>query len=137
MTCDQVRHAVLERLDGGAVDAIDREIDHHLTGCPACAAFAAVQTSLDVQLGALLSPPAPSPAFLAELGGRLAPQRTRQWLDAMPDILHLASCGVATLVCAILLPFQPSTTAATGIVGTVPTYLLLTAVRSSLEERER
>jgi hypothetical protein len=54
----------------------------------------------------------------------------------LPDIVHFVSCGVATLLCAVLLPFDASVILGAGAAVTVLTYILLTAVRSSFENAE-
>jgi anti-sigma factor RsiW len=143
MDCQQVRNAILDAFEATSVDATARQrtIDVHVASCPACAAFAARQQALDGRLGALLAPPTLSPAFRAGLRQRMQQdalqthaQPPRGWMDAMPDILHLASWGVATAAAVVMLPFDSGVTAGVGAMAAAITYLLLMVVRDTIED---
>ena len=142
MDCLQVQEAILDAFEQRG--ATEHNLDAHIASCPACAAFAARQQALDARLSALFPPPAAptlSPAFRAGLRQRLqrekpvpqAPPRTA-WLDAMPDVLHLASWGVATAASVALLPFDAMTIVGVGAAAATVTYVLLIAVRETIED---
>ena len=61
------------------------------------------------------------------------PLRRRQ-SDALPDILHLASCAIVTAVSASMLPEYAPVIVATGTVATVMSHLLLAIMRDTLDE---
>ena len=140
MTCADVQEKILEAFETTGADAAVRQrtIDAHVASCPACATFAARQRALDARLGASLAPPALSPAFRAGVRQRIrheaVQQAPRGWMDAMPDVLHLASWGVATAAGMKLLPFDAITTAGVGTMAAVVTYLLLMVVREAIED---
>ena len=54
--------------------------------------------------------------------------------DALPDILHLASCAIVTAVSASMLPEYAPVIVATGTVATVMSHLLLAIMRDTLDE---
>lgn len=135
MDCQRVQEAILDAF--GEPGATRHTIDAHVASCPSCAAFAARQRALDARLGALLAPPALSPAFRAGLRQRIrqdAQPAPRGWMDAMPDVLHLASWGVATAAGMVLLPFDGVTIAGVGTLAAALSYLLLMVVRETIED---
>ena len=115
---------------------VQGEIDAHVAACPACAGFARRQKTLDARLGASLIPPGISPAFRTALRKRIRRETMRLWPDWLPDLLHFANCGAATLFCARLLPFDASAILGAGAAATLMTYVLLTAVRISFEDAD-
>jgi anti-sigma factor RsiW len=135
MDCEKVQEEILESFEASSV-AIQWEIDAHLAGCPRCAKFGARQKALDARLSMMLIPPEMSPAFRTALHKRIRRETTRLWSDSLPDIVHFVSCGVATLLCAVLLPFDAAMILGSGAAVTVLTYILLTAVRGSFENAE-
>jgi pyruvate/2-oxoglutarate/acetoin dehydrogenase E1 component len=58
------------------------------------------------------------------------------WADSLPDKVHFLSCGFATVMSAILMPFHPAAVLSAGAAVTVLTYLLMTAVRTFFESAE-
>lgn len=136
MECDTVQERILESFEEPLPVAMRREIDAHLSVCPSCAAFAARQHALAVRLETQLIPLQLSTESTAILGRGLRLQRTREWWDATPDILHLASCAAVTIACAFLLPFDASAIVGAGTAATALSYLLLATVRNSLEDVE-
>lgn len=140
MDCTHVQEAILDAFDEtGANAARQRTIDAHVASCPACAAFAARQRELDARLAALIASPALSPAFRAGLRQRMqhepqpASRRWTGWIEAVPDILHLAGWSAATATAVMLLPFDARAIVGVGAMAAAGTYLLLTAVRETLE----
>ena len=131
MDCRKAQEEILESLAGG--DVVPVEIDAHVAACPDCAAFAAKQTALDIRLSVALKPPELSPAFRSVLRKRIRRETKRLWPEWLPDLVHFASCGLATLLCAFLLPFAATTILSIGAAVTIVAYLLMTAVRISFE----
>lgn len=136
MDCQRVQEEILESFDDGASAALQPEIAAHLAGCAACAVFAAKQKRLDSRMSAMLVPAAISPTFRSQLRRRIRRESAHAWLDALPDVVHFASCGVATLVCAVVLPFDPTVIVGAGTAAALSTYLVLTAARMSFEAVE-
>lgn len=144
--CEHVQEAILAWFDEPREGAAVPPFAAHFASCPSCAAFWERQQALDARLQGALAPPSLSPAFRAALRARLrdaprhvAPQHVtpsvpRAWQDALPDIVHFASFAVATLACAAVLPFDAVATLGAGTLASLLTYVLLTAVRDSLEE---
>src|SRR5947208_12761088 len=132
MDCRKAQEEILEAIES------DRpaQIDAHVAACPACAAFAAHQKALDAKLSAALPPPELSPAFRANLRKRIREETVHAWPEWLPDALHFASCGVATLLCALLLPFDASSIFGAGAAVTLMTYVVLTAFRIFFEDAE-
>ena len=129
MDCERAREEILEMFDGeGSVD-----VGAHLASCKACAEFAARQWALDRELGELFETPALSPGFRATLRQRIRKEVPRQWPEALPDLVHLTTCGAATLVCAAALPIDAGAVVGVGAVITVATYLLTLMLRSWLD----
>src|SRR6266853_6184123 len=108
MECRKAQEAIIESFEKARPADVQEEIDAHVAACPACARFAARQKTLDARLSATLIPPEISPAFRPALRKSIRRETMRLWPDWLPDILHFASCGVATLFCARLLPFDAS-----------------------------
>lgn len=134
MDCHTVQEQLLESFEETAPAAIQDAIAAHLTGCPRCTAFAARQKVLHARLRTALVPPEMTPPSRLRLRTALRQQTRREWLDAMPDILHLASGALTTGAGVLLLPFDPATIVAVGTAATAVTYILLTAVRETFEE---
>ena len=134
MDCRKAQEGILESLAGG--DVVPAGIDAHVAACPDCAAFAAKQKALDMRLTIALKPTESSPAFRGILRNRIRRETKRLWPDWLPDLVHFASCGFATLLCALLLPFGTPPVLGIGAAVTGVTYLLMTAVRISFEGAE-
>jgi len=136
MDCQSVEEAILDSLQNAGTAGVPREIDVHLAGCPACTAFAARQQSVDAQLSGMLAPPELSPGFRKALRKRIRREAIQLWADSLPDKVHFLSCGFATVMCAILMPFHPAAVLSAGTAATVVTYVLMTAVRNFFESAE-
>jgi anti-sigma factor RsiW len=129
MDCREAQEEILEMFDGTP----SAEIHAHLAGCPECAAFAARQSVIDSRLAAAFDPPELSPDFRSSLRRRMRTDAPRLWPEALPDIVHLASCLLATVLCAVLLPFGAGPVLAAGVLVTAATYVLILAARLWLE----
>jgi hypothetical protein len=92
MDCRSVEEAILDSLENAGTAGVQRQIDVHLAGCPACTAFAARQQSVDAQLGGMLVPPELSPVF-AKLYGNGSAGRQCAVGESLPDKVRYLSCG--------------------------------------------
>jgi anti-sigma factor RsiW len=128
MDCERLRDELLD--DPGGNPA-------HLAECPACAAFAARQRALDADLARVFRPPSLSPSFRPALRARVRRERTRAWMEALPDIVHFASCGAATLACAAFAPLAATTVLTSGIAIALGSYVITTALRQSINALEQ
>lgn len=137
MNCHDVQELILESFEQTASREIRLQIEAHLASCDGCSQFALVQRALDERLGALLLP-----APVASLGARAAlrakireeavPVRAR--FELLPDIMHFASFAIATLIMAVVLPVSSSTVIGIGVVLAFVSYLVLSAVRDSMDD---
>ena len=134
MDCETAQEEILMSFERLTSSAISPESRDHIQGCPQCARFASRQMSLDQRLSALLTPaPRLSPSFRSAMGRRVRHQPRWAYAEVVPDMLHLVSCAVATLVLALSLPFEASVTISIGTITTVLTYFILALMRNSLE----
>jgi anti-sigma factor RsiW len=136
MDCQTAQEEILDSYEAG-VRGLGPLIEAHLLGCPDCARFAARQQAVDARLAKALVTPAMSPSVRADLRRTIRRETRSSWSDRLPDIVHFASCGVATLCCAFLLPFDAATTVGAGTTAALLTYILLTTVRNSFEDIEQ
>jgi predicted anti-sigma-YlaC factor YlaD len=134
MDCRTAQDAILESFDHVGRSEGLPAIESHLAGCAACAAFAARQEALDGRLGQALAPPELSAGFRNALRKRIRREAMHVWADSLPDKVHFASCGLATVLCAVLLPFQATTVLSAGTAATIVTYLMLMTVRTLFED---
>lgn len=145
-TCAEVQRALVERFDDAQADALPAAIAEHIASCDACAAVAGMQQRLDARLTSALAPPTLSSSFRAGLhrqldvlsGSSTRPVDVQTRLpalsDALPDVLHLAGCGVLTAFCAIARPADTTVIVGIGTFLTVATYVVLTLMRNTLDE---
>jgi anti-sigma factor RsiW len=136
MECPQAQEAILESFERARPAGVEPALAAHLAACPECVRFAARQKRVDARLSEMLTPPEMSPRFRTALRKRIRREKMRSWSDSLPDAVHFASSGLATLVCAMLLPFDASTVWAGGAAIAVVTYIALIAVRSAFETVE-
>ena len=136
MDCDRAQEEILDSFDEATFREIQPETRAHLDGCTRCATFALSQKSLDMRLGTALRPPQLSPSFHSVLRERIRRDTRGVWPEALPDILHLVSCAVATLLCAVFVPSSSLAVFGTGTIITALTYLLMTAIRYSFDHLE-
>jgi anti-sigma factor RsiW len=140
MNCEQAQEEILESCLAempGRVGLFSPTVEAHISGCPECARFAASQRAVDARLARALVSPSMTATFRSDLRKAIRQESRSAWWDRLPDIVHFASCGLATAGCALLLPFDAATTAAAGITAALLTYVLLTTVRSSFEDLEQ
>lgn len=125
MDCERIRE---DWLDDASAHAA------HVASCPACAAFVAQQHALDARLARAIPPPRLSAAFRPALRARIRQENAGSWSDALPDIVHLGSCAVATAVCAVWAPLQTSTVLGAGLAVSIVSYVAVSALRLSFTE---
>jgi anti-sigma factor RsiW len=135
MECQEVRAAIFDGFEESVPEHIS-EIDSHVARCDDCARFSAVHRSLDGRLSALLRAPDLSREFRPRLRQAIRRDTRQVWSPALPDVVHFLACGTATVLCAVLMPFQASITLGIGAAGTCLTYLLATAVRDVFERAD-
>jgi len=133
MDCRQAQDEVLGLWDERPSVNVPERIAAHMAACPACTEFVGRQTALDARFAASLTPSELSASFRSTLKKRIRRESPRIWPDALPDLVHLASCAAATVICAALLPFGAVPVLVAGGTATGITYLLITAARISLE----
>ena len=133
MTCHEAEDLLLESFDEPPVPVVRRALDAHVAGCRACSAFATRLRAVDAELAAALTPPAVPASLAAGVRTRVRRERIAALTESLPDIIHLAGCGVATVVSAALLPFDAPITIAAGLGFTCVTYVFMAAVRWSIE----
>jgi hypothetical protein len=134
MDCPKVQEAILEALITAA--PVSEDLEQHVAGCATCARFSAHQVIIDSRLSAMFAPSEPSSSFRSTLWARVKQERRRAWTDAMPDVVHLVGCGIATAIATFVLPFDAARVVMAGLMGTSVTYLMLGAVRSSFEDAD-
>ena len=134
MDCQQAQELILDAFEGPLSFQEQREVESHVGACVNCRSFAQSQKTLERRLEAAVRAPELSPAFRSGLRQRIRREPLTVWPDSMPDIVHVASCGVVTVACAALLPFPAVSVLAIGVVSTGVTYLFQSAVRGLLEE---
>jgi anti-sigma factor RsiW len=132
MTCADAEELLLDSFDGRLTAAARRALAAHLAGCHACAAFATRMHALDAQLVAALPAPAVPPSLAAGVRSRIRRERVSTVNEGLPDLIHLAGCGAATLLSAALLPLDATVTLAAGIAMTCASYVCLAVVRWSI-----
>ena len=54
--------------------------------------------------------------------------------DTLPDVVHFASFGLATLALAWTLPVSPSIVVSGGLTMALLSYVVLSVIRSSFED---
>jgi hypothetical protein len=137
MTCHEAEELLLESFDEAPPPVLRRALDAHVAGCRQCSAFAAQLRTVDAELTAVLKPPAVPASLAPAIRARVRRERIAAVTDNLPDIIHLAGCGLATLVSAALLPFDPPVTIAAGLGFTCVTYVLMAVVRWSIESLDQ
>src|SRR5215213_3806183 len=114
MTCVEAEALLIESLDDAPAIDVRRALDLHVASCAGCAAFAATMRAVDVQLSTALAPlPAP-PSIAAAVSRQQRRERFDAFRDTLPDVIHFAGCGTATLLAAAFLPVEASLTLAVG-----------------------
>src|SRR5690348_1305363 len=104
MNCKHAQQALLESLDSRIPAELAQAMNNHVRSCEACRRFAEQQRALDVRLTAVMPVVSLSSGFRSSLRARLSDCRIPSWPEALPDIAHLAGCGLAMLLLVVALP---------------------------------
>ena len=136
MECQAAQEEILDSFEEAKSAGRQQELEAHLAECRDCAGFAARQKALDARLTQLLTTPQMSPAFRSALGRKIRREGAPFWSEALPDVLHFAGCGAATVLSAVVLPYAPSMVFAVGAAAALLTFLPLTAMRSLFAHSE-
>jgi hypothetical protein len=134
VNCVDVQRALFEAGDERDGHPSRDAIIEHVEGCPTCAIIANTQRRVDELLVASLPPPIVSSSCRARLYQQLDAPLSTFTVDALPDLLHLASCAALTGYCAIVAPAQASAIVSIGTVVTAATYVLFALLRNTLDE---
>jgi anti-sigma factor RsiW len=134
MECHEIQESILDALDGAPSSGQRRVIDAHVASCAACAQFAARQLAIDVRLVSVLVPPAMAPMSPSTVRARQRDDALTARRDALPDVVHFASFGLATLALAWTLPISPSIVISGGATMALVSYVALSVIRSSFED---
>ncbi len=134
MNCKEAQDALLDALLEPISDARRELLEHHLAGCANCRRFAAVQQHLDARLAAAVPAGVLSADFRRSLRGKLHDRPAPAvWPDYLPDVAHLAGCGLAIALLLLFLPQYSKTVLTAGAGFTAVTYFSQAVLRSSLE----
>ena len=133
MTCQEAEELLLESFDEPAAAVVRRALDAHVAGCRACSAFAVQLRAVDAELAAVLTPAAVPASLAPGIRARVRRERITTVPENLPDIIHLAGCGAATVVSAALLPVDARITIAAGLGFTCVTYVFMAVMRWSIE----
>jgi anti-sigma factor RsiW len=134
MECHEIQESILDALDGEPSPEQQHVIEAHVSSCAACAQFAARQLVIDVTLVSALAPPAMTPMSRPTLRRRLRHDAVTARRDTLPDSVHFASFGLATLALAWTLPVSPSIVVSGGLTMALLSYVVLSVIRSSFED---
>ena len=134
MECHEIQESILDALDGEPSPEQQRVIEAHVSSCATCAQFEARQLVIDVALVSALAPPAMTPMSRPTLRARLRHDAVTARRDALPDFVHFASFGLATLALAWTLPVSPSIVVAGGLTTALLSNVVMSVIRSSFED---
>ena len=134
MECHEIQESILDALDRAPSLEQQRMIEAHLSTCAACAQFARRQQVLDVTLASALASPAMTPMSRPALRARLRRDAVMARRDTLPEVVHFASFGLATLALAWTLPISPSIVASGGLMMALLSYVVLSVIHSSFED---
>ena len=135
MNCEQARQTLLDSLDG-SIAAERLLMADHIATCEACRRFAEVQRALDARLTAAAAGASLSSGFRRSLQQKLNDSLVPAWPESLPDVAHIAGCGLAIVLLLLVMPQYSRTVLLAGAGFTVITYFLQAVLRSSLEKLE-
>ena len=133
MKCREAQERFLEAFEGELTPREKGVLEAHISECPECTQFAALQSQLDLRLHEVITPPELSSGFRAVLRVRIARQRRERWPDWLPDVAYLAGSGLAIAICAFLLPLPAPVVLEAGILFAFLAYSLQTLLVSTFE----
>jgi len=136
MDCRETQEQILESLTEPRLDGNSAELDHHLAECDNCRRFFETQRDLDLQLSLAISAPPLNPQFRKSVMKKARREPDWIWHELLPDKGHLAGCVCATALSIWILPFSAGSIFLAGMVFTLATYFIQSALRSALETWE-
>jgi anti-sigma factor RsiW len=136
MNCEQARQTLLDSLDGPITAELRLLVENHIATCEACRRFAEVQRTIDARLTAAVAVASLSSRFRRSLQQKLNDPLVPSWPESLPDVAHLAGCGLAIMLLLLVMPQYSSTVLLAGTGFTAITYFLQAVLRSSLENLE-
>lgn len=134
MDCYEMQERILEGFEGVLSSEGKERLDRHLSECPECAEFAALQSQLDVRLQEEIAPAQLSPSFRVGLHAQMAQVRREPWPEWLPDVAHLAGSVVAIGSCALLLPLPVPVVLGAGVLVALIAYALQTLIVGTFEQ---
>lgn len=135
MNCREAQERFLEAFEGELTPLEKGQLEAHLSECPECTRFAALQSQLDLRLHEEITPPRLSSGFRADLRARIAREPRERWPEWLPDVAYLAGSGLAIAMCAFLLPLPVPVVLEAGILFAFLAYSLQTLLVSTLERK--
>jgi anti-sigma factor RsiW len=135
MDCRETQERLLESFESVLSPLEKGQLERHVSECPECEQFAALQSQLDLLLHEGIAVPPLSSAFRAGLQARIAQERREPWPDWLPDVAHLAGSALAIGSCTLLLPLPVPVVLGTGVLVAFLAYSLQTLLVSALEQR--
>ena len=135
MDCRETQERLLESFESVLSPLEKGQLEQHVSECPECEQFAALQSQLDLLLHEGIAVPQLSSAFRAGLQARIAQERREPWPDWLPDVAHLAGSALAIGSCTLLLPLPVPVVLGTGVLVAFLAYSLQTLLVSALEQR--
>lgn len=135
MDCRETQERLLESFEGVLAPLEKSQLERHLSACPECAQFAALQRQLDLLLCKEIAAPQLSSGFRAGLQARIAREQREPWPDWLPDVAYFAGSALAIAACALLLPLPVPVVLGTGVLVAFLAYSLQTLLVSVLEQK--
>ena len=123
MICEHLQDELFEAIDQRRTP--DGPLALRLRSCSSCAQLFESQRLVDADLAGAFPPPALNPRLRTMLRRRIEAERAPAWWPALPEIVHLAACSLATAVCGVLLPVPAGLTLLLGGLATGVSYVLL------------
>ena len=135
MDCRETQERLLESFESVLSPLEKGQLERHVSECPECEQFAALQSQLDLRLHQEITAPQLSSGFRASLQARIARERREPRPDWLPDVAHLAGSAVAIGSCVLLLPLPVPVVLGAGVLVAFLAYSLQTLLISALERR--
>jgi anti-sigma factor RsiW len=137
MNCEQARQTLFDSLDGPITAERRLLLEDHISKCEACRRFAEVQRTIDARLTAAAPVACLSSGFRASLQQKLSDPIVPGRQESLPDIAHLAGCGLGILLLLAIMPQYSKIVLAGGLGFTGVTYFLQAVLRNALDNLEQ
>ena len=136
MDCREAQEQILESLTEPRLGGNSAELDRHMARCDNCGRFFETQRHLDLQLSLAISARPLNPRFRKSVMQQARREPYSIWHELLPDKAHLAGCVCATALSIWILPFSAGSIFLAGLVFTLATYFIQSALRGALETWE-